>query len=191
MKPRRNRAGNTVWMSWKGKPEDAKPPHYIYGAGWDLCKCPYGQPGDRLWVRETYSVVLDSVEAEGPGHTTHVEFRADTANRCPGDWPADEARGNPDAPKWVPSIHMPRHRSRIQLEIVSVRVERLQDISEADAKSEGVYEKQPTWWGWTDDGYHGASAKTAFSALWCSINGIDNWNANPWVWVVEFKRVTA
>lgn len=82
------------------------------------------------------------------------------------------------APKWVPSIHMPRWASRITLEIVGVSVERLQDISEADAKAEGVENPFGGWVG-------------GYQKLWESINGPGSWNANPWVWVVEFKRIEA
>ena len=87
---------------------------------------------------------------------------------------------------WTPSIHMPRWASRILLEVTSVRVERLQDISEADAVAEGV-----DFAGHTDEIMHDYSPDERFSMLWESINGAGSWNENPWVWVVEFRRVEA
>jgi hypothetical protein len=86
--------------------------------------------------------------------------------------------------KWRPSIHMPRWASRITLEVTGVRVERLQDISEADAREEGCL---PVVHG--DGAVDCGTRKTAFRALWDSINGPDSWGANPFVWVVEFRRV--
>lgn len=123
--------------------------------------CPYGQPGDRLWVRETWQ--LDESE-------TGYVYRADIEGFL------DQAFG---PPTWRPSIFMPRAASRILLEIVSVRAERLQDISEEDAKSEGV---RP---------FMGSPLpyKAAFCTLWQHINGPESWAANPWVWVVEFKKI--
>lgn len=129
--------------------------------GSDAALCPYGQPGDRLWVRETFCDLDDG----------EFEYRAD--GEC-----------DPNVvPRWTPSIHMPRAASRILLEIVSVRVERLQDISEGDARAEGVDKAEVLSMPCAD----GATA--AYSALWQRINGPGSWEANPWVWVVEFKRV--
>lgn len=135
-------------------------------------RCPYGQPGDRLWVRETHAPQADcwgSWErwmkgAGGPGPIIH--YAADIADK-------------PFIEKWRPSIHMPRWASRITLEVTGVRVERLQDISEEDAKAEGVVWEQ------------GQTAINVFETLWESINDPGSWEANPWVWVVEFKRVEA
>lgn len=142
--------------------------------------CPYGQPGDRLWVRETWQgPLLDSEEHE-------AQFREDgpEAFKKPG-FCAYRATDTLDAINedgedlgWRPSIHMPRWASRISLEITCVRVERLKDISEADAKAEGAEPAECCY-----AHYHG------FSKLWQSINGPGSWDANPWVWVVEFKRV--
>ena len=135
--------------------------------------CPYGQIGDRLWVRESFfetgitNVIVSS---------RHRFYKASYE----GDLPI----------KWKPSIHMPRFMSRITLEITNVRVERLQDISEEDAKTEGLE---------TNDhffcGRHGRNdiyptAKQAFADLWDKINGKRaSWESNPWVWVVEFKKL--
>jgi hypothetical protein len=141
--------------------------------------CPYGAPGDRLWVRESFW------GCDIPGH---------------GDQPCvvydDEWAGNEYHPRtarpWarkfgrIPSIHMPREASRITLEIKSVRVERLQDISEEDATAEGA----PFELAEVDRVRLGATAtrRSGFINLWQSINGPDSWGANPWVWVVEFER---
>lgn len=136
-------------------------------------RCPYGQPGDRLWVREAWS----RDEEDGA-----LFYRADvgTGNEA-DDWQRnidDGASGY----RWKPSILMPRWASRITLEVTGVRMERLQDISEADAVAEGVSGKR------TADADF--SAREAYSVLWEQINGPGAWDANPWVWVVEFKRVT-
>jgi hypothetical protein len=138
--------------------------------------CPYGAPGDRLWVRETW----------GP-RAGGVVYRAD-------EYRADGFVSCPDGGKWRPSIHMPRWASRITLEIVSVRVERLRDISEEDAIAEGVEQSFDfNWPRWRNyeldgDGWLGAPVDS-YRTLWESINGPGSWVANPWVWVVEFKRV--
>ena len=135
--------------------------------------CPYGQPGDRLWVRETFCDLGDG----------EIEYRAD------GECDANVV------PRWTPSIHMPRAASRILLEIVSVRVERLQDISAADAKAEGVRPdevRQISCFGLGQkdrDALRKEAAVRPYSVLWESINGAGSWQTNPWVWVVEFKQV--
>ena len=143
--------------------------------------CPYGQPGDRLWVREAFS--------------QHPQF-ADLAYRADGE-EFEDSHGFLWEPKWKPSIHMPRSASRILLEITAVRVERLHDISEADAQAEGV-ERVVVGSGWRrycdpDSEEVGVppcgDARRSFRSLWKYINGAESWNSNPWVWVVEFKRV--
>jgi hypothetical protein len=137
--------------------------------------CPYGMPGDRLWVRETFLYV-------GPGSGSDLpSYREERAN--PENHKATNCWFRASQPDetlvWTPSIHMPRWASRITLEVTGVRVERLQDISEADAWSEGC----PTDATWPLDWYRD---------LWNNLAapGAD-WDANPWVWVVEFKRVSA
>jgi hypothetical protein len=177
-------------------------------------RCPYGQPGDRLVGRETWQYA-DWTEDGMPW----IRYRADGATRLiedtPEDWserltnvwaslsdPANYAIDNRAADRrWRPAIHMPRWASRILLEIVSVRVDRLQDISEADAWAEGCERGEPwdngqgffpalrdlgggTYDGWDD-------AREWYADLWESINGPGSWDANPWVWVVEFKRIDA
>jgi len=142
---------------------------YWSGAGTGLIRCPYGQPGDRLWVRETWCD--DWKESRG------IVYRAD------GDLVAEMFDAGCT---WRPSIHMPRELSRITLEITDVRVERLQEISEADAKAEGVY---PPPAGTDDDGAHfdAGSYRDGFRSIWESIHGPGAWDANPWVWVLEFR----
>jgi len=135
-------------------------------------RCPYGQPGDRLWVRETFADEAGGTR-KFPGE--HIYYRADGEG-------VDLQGG-----RWSPSIHMPRWASRILLEVNSVRVERLQDISDDDAMAEGVI---PYKSGWTN-GLLGpfSSPVLAFLDLWESINGPGSWDQSPWVWVVGFRRI--
>jgi hypothetical protein len=145
-------------------------------------RCPYGPSGDRLWVREAWTVNLTGDPKRGGSGTVPI-YRAEHPHA---------------ADRWRPSIFMPRWASRITLEVTGVRVERLQDISEADAIAEGVRElplqaAEPRCW-WTADASAGAAlhARTAINAyrlLWEYINGPGSWDANPWVWAVEFRRV--
>ncbi|EML5398591.1 hypothetical protein RI828_001261 [Pseudomonas aeruginosa] len=147
--------------------------------------CPYGQPGDRLWVRETWGL---QVQSYGGGAGEFIVYRATN----PDAIYCRSSEGREYPVKWKPSIHMRRHSSRILLEITAVRVERLQDISEEQALAEGVrgepcdHARQAC----ADIGCWGDTAKGAFGFLWESLNGEGSWAANPWVWVVEFKRVT-
>ena len=142
--------------------------------------CPYGIPGDRLWVRETWfdngaSWSGDSSESHG-----RCVYRAD--GEFMDHFPEDYMGA-----KWSPPIHMPRWASRITLEVVAVRVERVQDISNNDATAEGFEDKFEA-----DGSAYGAvltTAKECFADLWCEINGEDSWYANPWMWAVEFKRL--
>ena len=139
--------------------------------------CPYGEPGDRLWVRENFW--RDSHKPTlHLGARERVEYDADL-----NDLDRDELRGT--TYRHRPSIHMPRWASRLTLEITSVRVERLQLISEADAIAEG-------WPKQIDPGAHTGGNGGPFDwyrAVWESINGPGSWDANPWVWVLTFKRM--
>lgn len=154
---------------------------------WNLIPLPYGKPGDRLWVRETWCLKEDPYNAEGNHDKTCVHYRADgyKVRAVDGDgfqlWNKDNSEASP----WRPSIHMPRWASRITLEITSVRVERLQDISIDDAIAEGVFQ------GFDPPDGHGfrSEARNLYRELWESINGPGSWDANPFVWVIEFKRV--
>ena len=147
--------------------------------------CPYGQPGDRLWVRESFAHV----------YRTNTEPPA----RSPEDvaYMADGLKADPYVyGTWKPSIHMPRWASRITLEITSVRVERLQDISEADAKAEGItpHDVRQFWLFGASEARRASIYREAavepYRQLWESINGPGSWGANPWVWAVEFRKVT-
>lgn len=127
--------------------------------------CRYGKPGDQLWVREAWCE-----------HWIHNgEEWIESGYRYKA---TDEK--DPRA-KWRPSIHMPRSASRITLEIVSIRVEKLRDISVTDCLKEGIHPCRPT-----DDF---GKEITMFSNLWDSINRTHPWSSNPWVWVVEFRRI--
>lgn len=173
--------------------------------------CPYGAVGDRLWVREAYTYW----EQPTPDHTprkneSHLPrdgkryerwmnrimsddtlpgedflvYKADGAKRSLSEWRYphsiyDHCIGRFD--KTIAAIHMPRWASRLTLEITGVRVERLQEISEADCIAEGVTPDRAT------DHPRGVHY-TAYMDLWQSINGPESWAANPWVWVIEFKR---
>lgn len=150
--------------------------------------CPYGQPGDRLWVRETWGLFNDwgfcdtsLVGVQEEPEEWSLSYRADHLDQANGD--------GPHTPVWRPSIHMPRWASRITLEIVSVRVERLQEISEADAAAEGARCADPATGREVlfDKGM--GSYRLHFRSIWQSINGPESWAANPWVWCITFRRV--
>lgn len=165
--------------------------------------CPYGQPGDRLWVRETWA-------RAGNGDPGYLTYRATYPDCLPPDLenipPASEIR-------WKPSIHMFRCDSRILLEVIAVRIERLQDISEEQAIAEGIIPVPKTTEDshqfWRDYHLSGdgtfcvSTPKESFKSLWCHVAGGSfpkgeaaykasphSWDANPWVWVIEFKRIT-
>ena len=158
--------------------------------------CPYGVPGDRLWVRETWAAVMfyeAHVEGfglgyaddwEGSSHIPQGPSEYTILYRADNEWDESvEDRGF----RWRPSIHMPHWASRITLEVTDVRVERVQDISEADAEAEGA----PPILVPPDGG--GAPFTEGFMDLWDSINAKRGfgWDANPWVWVVAFRSVDA
>nr|WP_287860751.1 hypothetical protein [Klebsiella sp.] len=156
--------------------------------------CPFGAVGDRIWVRETWQAIHDYCDENG-----HVDERryARSIPRYRGNywhpvyeeaW-GNESREDRDFP-WRPSIHMPRWASRILLEITDVRVERLNSISQEDAKAEGM---ELTGWRPTysdpDSGGEVWTPYDNFAQLWGSIYGEESWKTNPWAWVIEFKRV--
>lgn len=139
--------------------------------------CPYGNPGDHLWVKETFA----KVKSKGT-YLYKSDKMFDNCGPSEIEW------------KWTPSIYMPRLASRITLEITDVRVERLQDITEQDAIKEGVFRKKQedgTYWhgnyGHPDGVGPLLNAIESFRSLWLSINGEDSWNQNPWVWVISFE----
>lgn len=149
--------------------------------------CPYGQPGDRLWVRETWAQNWDQLS----------DTRMDRSYVYRADGEARALDNGVELP-WRPSIHMPRSACRLVLEITSVRVERLQAISYEDALAEGAFDPRM----FVGDEWNDADGESAdelarrlqwpqraFRELWCGINGAESWDANPWVWVVEFRRI--
>ena len=195
-----------------GSMTDPNTPFKTLGAGLHgQIVCPYGKPGERLWVRESFY-------AFGRWETRYsqkrkrdlwhfIDMTHDTGREYQFEAPVGQHIKIPRSsvtPSWWrrPSIHMPRHASRILLEITAVRVERLHDgdgetAFESRYLAEGIneihhgdgeyyyhaFQNEPGPGNWCDP-------FDAWRELWVSINGIDSWNANPWVWVVEFKRVT-
>lgn len=165
-------------------------------------RCPYGKPGDRLWVREAhvifqqinyfrrpdgaaYEEVSDGMSGyKADGFDSVYDFREHLASMA--NVALEAVRVERDG--WRPSIHMPRWASRINLEITDIRVERVQSISEEDAEAEGV---QPSPLGDNDNPDPNRHIME-FSLLWDSINTKRGfgWETNPWVWVVEFKKLT-
>jgi len=153
--------------------------------------CPFGKVGDQLWVRETWAIAskatdLVKVYYEASSRQSHTEFHEYFPVELAGDM-------LPTYPKSRPSIHMPRWASRIQLEITNIRVERLQDISEDDVVAEGIdidalLAAQDSYDIIADQNFTGRpTLLTAWRKLWESTGG--DWDTNPWVWVIEFKRV--
>lgn len=175
------------------------------GDGW--IKSPYGQPGDRLWVRETWVELLHTspgsdqpelcegdkliepatsyVGADGKERWTYsgrvIAYRSTSkVEFCDGDGFVGEMADKEDMPRWKPSIHMPRWASRITLEITSIRVERVNEITADDAEREGC------GFGVNDE-TGGPVAR--FWKLWESINGTGSWDSNPWVWAITFNKL--
>jgi len=166
------------------------PPPVPTDDGWQfadgtLVRCQW-RAGDRLWVRETWRFFSE----------TKIQYRCDEkiesrGRECEVSANAFFRRGGASLLAWHPSIHMPRWASRLTLEVTGVRVERLRDISEADARAEGIVDGGCLTCGepepcncWNPE----PSAVDSFVWLWQSIHGPDSWHANPWVWVVEFRR---
>ena len=151
-------------------------------AGLILPRCPYGQPGSFLWVREAWwhhKECRPPFEHTGPQGCVRYEASEAAHATEPGRW----------LPEWYdkkPSIFMPRWASRILLEITAVRVERVQDISEEDVQAEGIA-LQP----WAGEGPEGWPKTAGFAQLWDSLNAKrgHGWDANPFVWAITFKRV--
>ncbi|KFX07244.1 hypothetical protein KP22_03900 [Pectobacterium betavasculorum] len=145
------------------------------GGTWDA-KCPFGQPGDRLWVRETSGLQVRRDALGGTG-----EFRVYRASN-PDAIRYKTASGETAPIKWVPSIHMPRYASRITLEITDVRVERLKHIPRDGIIAEGYPAERAIDGGDYDQFLW-------YRDLWESIYGVGSWQANPWIWVIEFKQI--
>lgn len=145
-----------------------------------IAQCPYGKPGDLLWVREKHKRLVNCETSE----FAFWSYYADSPEGFHKKYPY----------KWKPSIHMPKDAARIWLEVTDVRVERLHDISEADAKAEGApdtlkvddFKLLKGLGNWPiPKPFH--QHQFGFLALWCKINGCPSWLQNPWVWVVSFK----
>jgi hypothetical protein len=157
-----------------------------------VVSCPYGQPGDRLWVREAFARPLhgDS-RRDTPMRSWPAVYRADVG--IDQHFDCQNYRMHDSDFRWRPSIHMPRWASRITLEITNVRVERLQEISKADARAEGVEPGCLTCGENCVDrggcGYCRPAYRDSFAYLWTKLNGRESWDVNPWVWVVEFRRL--
>ncbi|MBS3048155.1 hypothetical protein [Enterobacter mori] len=166
--------------------------------------CPYGVPGDRIWVRETWGVVSHELDEDGRIQPWSPDRPATAIHEMPfgngyysghaiyaadGDFTWGDDDGYEDGRScWKPSIHMPRAACRILLEITGVRVERLNSISQEDAQAEGM---ELTGWRPTysdpDSGGEVWTPYDNFAQLWESIYGEESWQTNPWVWVIEFK----
>ncbi|TKY81805.1 hypothetical protein EDI29_14370, partial [Pectobacterium polonicum] len=145
------------------------------GGTWSA-KCPFGQPGDRLWVRETSGLQVRRDALGGTG-----EFRVYRASN-PDAIRFTTASGKIYPIKWIPSIHMPRYASRILLEITDVRVERLKHIPRDGIIAEGYPAERAT-----DGGEY--DPFLWYRDLWESIYGAGSWQVNPWVWAINFKRI--
>ena len=169
---------------WPYRSSDGETPMRVVKRGGKLYldetphACPYGQPGDGLWVRETFQRFTDDGE---------ILYKADPAGAAAmNELKHDECL----EARWRPAIHMPRWASRILLEVTGVRVERLADISKDDAMSEGIVSQHDGGFGLADSTHYDfVDPVESYASLWESINGPGSWEANPWVWVVEFKRV--
>lgn len=156
--------------------------------------CPYGQVGDRLWVRETWAPlgdVLTEVMGRSRLYRADADLVKDDSGERTGWWCGDMFLEGAARPwRWRPSIHMPRWASRLSLVITDIRAERLQDISEEGAKAEGCEPDRGSIVDWG----HGESMpvyRAGFARLWDGLNGSRpgcSWDANPWVWCVSFER---
>ena len=163
--------------------------------------CPYGEVGDVIWVRERFvqSIVYDefgNIQRDELGETLKTFLYYATEGQTEIDWIDED--GNNGAPiPWKPNMHMPKAACRLFLEITSIRVERLHDISEADAMCEGVEKHHHGWKKYTPHNPSGfgvtgvcmTTAYASFETLWTSISGPESWEANPYVWVIKFKKV--
>jgi hypothetical protein len=137
--------------------------------------CPYGTPGDRLWVRETWAAFTQPTHEYGESDLVEGPIAEAVETHGPLAY-VYRADGNSLPDRWRPSIFMPRAASRILLEITDVRVQRLQEISDEDARAEGY------------DRSH-AFPREWFALLWERIHGPGSWHVNPWVWAITFQRL--
>lgn len=159
--------------------------HGLYGES-SIFNCPLGSIGERIWVRETFRVHSRATDV------ATLVYRASVRN----SWTEQTHRvpvavcNKPATPeKWTPSIHMPRWASRLLLEITDVRVERVQDISQIDAIAEGGPPDHPSFSKISREMGFSDWPRSWFAQTWWGIYGREAWNTNPWVWVIEYKRV--
>jgi hypothetical protein len=171
--------GNKAGIEWVGLMQREPEPKGL------VFNCKFGKPGDRLWVRETFAIVPRTAYrcSEGVQQTLRPDDDHDAAIYRSG-WERSKSGF-----VWRPSIFMPRWASRITLEIVSVRVERLQNISQADAIAEGSPPSHPSIDRISREYGHPDFTRSWYAQLWEQINGAGSWEKNPFVWVVEFKIV--
>lgn len=165
---------------WKFTDQPNNDGNYAYA------KCPYGKVGDILYVRETYldeeDYACSDYDPEDPESGSRFSYKAD----CPEhQWPLV---------KWKPSLFMPKAAARLFLKITEIRIERLQDISEKDAKAEGIevadrIQGHPLYRNYIRKGAVWNSAVNSYSTLWDAINGKDAWEQNPFVWVISFQPI--
>lgn len=181
------------WPSWANPERDW--PELVRVGGLALYKdglptrrmtCPYGAPRDRLWVREPWRTRLDQdhiAPRDLDPRWTHPTWVADHSDMTPSGCAGGVG-------KLRPSMFLPRKFSRIDLEVTEVRVQRLQEISEEDARAEGIAVDQLNHAIRPDDDIHWGGAVEYFAELWDSINGKKApWSSNPWVWAISFRRL--
>ena len=177
-------AGEYLHVPFRHKDED-----WSHGKS-ERVFCPYGQPGDRLWVKETFQPLWKTEEPGDykTGEGYKINYVA-TGGRV--EWCDEVTTDGEITDKVTPSIHMPRWASRLTLEITAVRVERLQEISVGDAMAEGVLPQDCPLLHAGGRGGQGFSCDYigGYRALWESIHGAGSWALNPWVWVIEFRRI--
>ncbi|WP_195496220.1 hypothetical protein [Proteus penneri] len=163
---------NGIWLKKPTKTRSGATTHVLDAPKHNLF--PLGKVGDRLWVRETFKTGV-CTESTIAYKATHK--------------PSDLEEGWYEEIKWTPSIHMPRRYSRITLEIINIRVERLNDISQSDAIAEGAPPSHPTIDAISRECGFPDFSRSWFGQTWWHIYGKKNWQDNPWVWVIEFKRI--
>lgn len=172
------------------KPVTAPTPSIIGANGFQMLKCPF-EIGDRLWVREKFQPLWD----EGIEYGSDERLNYKTGAGYYISYPATDGivefvnADEEDSTACKPSIHMPRWASRITLEIVNVRIERLNDISDGDAVAEGITWQSGVSWLCDYERHLTSAYRSLFADLWRSIYGETSWDENPWVWVIEFKKV--
>lgn len=183
-------SGNGWYLAHNEYPED----------GSIFYNCPYGKPGDRLWVRETWTISQKKPDGyvityredwdNGPPLRSNIFVEKSSMN----DKQIEQAeRFFKKTMAWHPSIHMPRWASRINLEITAIRVQRVQDINKVDCEAEGIKKFAGYYKLYFNNGIKGEtdSPILSFQSLWDSINAARDfsWDSNPWVWVIEFKQI--